>query len=295
MGIKVSKYIPTSYGTTTGTTVNDIPEGESFQDVLVLNQTALKAMTIDAMVAESSTGSVNPDAVDAAAIMKFRGTLGNHVQAPIPKDDWDGGSPKTYTPSQVNKTPTKDNSTTNTTVTDKTTNTDSTTDTQSANNTDSKVDSDNTTNTSSKSVINPGYTEGEVYNSGNLKCSDEMNEYFAKAAKKYNIDVKLLKAVAYAESNFNPNCESHAGAMGVMQLMPKTAKGMGVDDAFDAEQNIMGGARYLSIQLERFNGDISLALAAYNAGPGNVRKYGGIPPFEETQNYVKKVLKNYKS
>lgn len=302
MGIKVSKYIPTTYdNTATANTAQTSPEGESFQDVLVLNQTALKAMAIDAMVAQSSTGSVNPDAVDAAAIMKFRGTLGSHVQAPVPKDDWTGGTPKTYTPSQVNKTPTNgaDSTVKDTTNNQSTTGTQTAGDTQSPDNTQAatdttnKADTDNKNNTSTESVINPGYTEGEVYNEGNLKCSDEMNEYFAKAAEKYDIDVKLLKSVAYAESNFNPKCESHAGAMGVMQLMPKTAKGMGVEDAFDAEQNIMGGARYLSIQLERFDGDVSLALAAYNAGPGNVRKYGGIPPFEETQNYVKKVLKNY--
>lgn len=287
MGIKVSKYVPTSYGNTTSTTtIRDISEGESFQEVLVLNQTALKAMTIDAMVAESSTGSVNPDAVDAAAIMKFRGTLGSHVQAPIPQDDWDGGSPKVATASQTDQT-TANNTTT--TVTDNSTNTESTT------NTTTDTENETTTSTSDTSIINKGYTDGEVYNSGNLECSDELNEYFKEAAETYNIDVKLLKSVAYAESNFNPDCTSSAGAMGIMQLMPKTAKGMGVEDAYDAEQNIMGGARYLSIQLERFDGDISLALAAYNAGPGNVQKYGGIPPFEETQNYVEKVLKNYKS
>ena len=81
-----------------------------------------------------------------------------------------------------------------------------------------------------------------------------------------------------------------SGAMGVMQLMPETAKELGVTDSFDAEQNIMGGANYLSKKLAEYDGDVSLALAAYNAGSGNVNKYGGIPPFTETQNYVKKIL-----
>lgn len=118
---------------------------------------------------------------------------------------------------------------------------------------------------------------------------ESMDSIFQEAASRYGIPEKLIKSVARAESNFNPRAVSHAGAMGVMQLMPGTAKSLGVTDPFDARQNIMGGAGYLKKNLDRFGGDISLALAAYNAGPGSVDKYGGIPPYKETQNYVKKV------
>lgn len=117
-----------------------------------------------------------------------------------------------------------------------------------------------------------------------------MDEMFEEAAWAYDISVDLLKAVAKAESNFNPGAVSHAGAIGVMQLMPGTASSLGVTNPYDARQNILGGAKYLKGNLEKFGGDVSLALAAYNAGPGSVEKYGGIPPYAETQNYVKKVL-----
>lgn len=118
----------------------------------------------------------------------------------------------------------------------------------------------------------------------------DLDEIFQRAAERYQVPVNLLKAVAKAESGFNPNAVSPAGAQGVMQLMPATAAGLGVLDSFDPEQNIMGGAHYLSGMLERYHGDVRLTLAAYNAGSGNVSKYGGVPPFPETQNYIKKVL-----
>lgn len=117
-----------------------------------------------------------------------------------------------------------------------------------------------------------------------------LDTIFQKASDAFHVPVGLLKAVARAESNFDPMAESHAGAQGIMQLMPGTAKALGVTNAFDPVQNIMGGAKYLSQQLERYGGDTVLALAAYNAGPGNVAKYNGVPPFEETRNYITKVM-----
>ena len=122
-----------------------------------------------------------------------------------------------------------------------------------------------------------------------LQTTASLEQIFDEAARTYNVPKNLIKAIAKAESDFRPDATSKAGAQGIMQLMPATARELGVTDAYDPYQNIMGGTKYISQMHAKYDGNVSLALAAYNAGSNNVAKYGGIPPFKETQNYVVKV------
>jgi soluble lytic murein transglycosylase-like protein len=121
----------------------------------------------------------------------------------------------------------------------------------------------------------------------------DLENIINQASQTYDIPAKLIKSVIKHESNFNPNAVSSAGATGLMQLMPKTARSLGADNPLDPEQNILAGSKYLKQMLVKYDNDINLALAAYNAGPGNVDKYGGIPPFKETQNYVRKITSSF--
>ena len=121
----------------------------------------------------------------------------------------------------------------------------------------------------------------------------EYGSIIKQASERFSMEPSLIKAVIKAESDFNDRATSKKGAQGLMQLMPKTADDMDVQDPYNPEENIFGGARYLSIMLERFNNDKELALAAYNAGPEKVAAHNGIPPFAETKAFIKRVLKYY--
>jgi soluble lytic murein transglycosylase-like protein len=121
----------------------------------------------------------------------------------------------------------------------------------------------------------------------------QIDALVSQNAQSQEVDPSLIKAIIANESGFNANATSGAGAQGLMQLMPGTAAGLGVTDAYDPAQNVAGGTKYIKGLLQRFNGDVRLAVAAYNAGPGAVEKYGGVPPYAETQNYVQNVLSSY--
>ena len=129
----------------------------------------------------------------------------------------------------------------------------------------------------------------QTVSAANLGTVKSYAQIFNEAAATYGVDVKLLTAMAKQESDFNPNSKSASGAVGIMQLMPSTATDLGVTNPYDAYENIMGGAKLISQLLHKYDGNTNVALAAYNAGSGNVDKYGGIPPFSGVYNYIEKV------
>jgi soluble lytic murein transglycosylase-like protein len=148
------------------------------------------------------------------------------------------------------------------------------------------------------SLADDKFKPGQSSSSSPPSAAQQLNSasvkpYVQEAAAKYNVDPALIEAVIKQESAYNASAQSHVGAQGLMQLMPGTAKDLGVQNSLDPKENVMGGTKYLAQLMDMFDGNLTKVLAGYNAGPGNVQKYGGVPPFEETQNYVEKVLNNY--
>lgn len=182
---------------------------------------------------------------------------------------------------------------------------DSTTLTETANATTSTNKSEGQTFESLVNEASSNVSAGETYNVGGYNITIPslsnttvqntiknlgLDEIITKASEKYNVPEALIYKVIETESYFNTNCVSSAGATGLMQIMPFNNEYLGISDATDPYQNIMGGVKLLKQYIDMYDGDLKLGLAAYNAGPGNVNKYNGVPPFNETQNYIRKIL-----
>lgn len=160
----------------------------------------------------------------------------------------------------------------------------------------SKVDDIDTSSITNSTLLNAIQEVNEArrdYSKPEVSSKSQILDMINRVSRENGVDEKLVQALIKQESGFNPNAKSKAGAMGLMQLMPFTAKSLGVNNPYNATQNVQGGVKYLKSLLNKYNGNVILALAAYNAGPNAVDKYDGVPPYKETQNYVKSILANY--
>lgn len=151
------------------------------------------------------------------------------------------------------------------------------------------------TPTPAEPYMDPQWTVPKPPSMDNVVPPEEIHRMIELEAQRNHIDPLLIEAIIRNESGFNPWAVSPTGALGLMQLMPDTAAQVGVTDPFDPAQNIAGGSAYLALQLRNFGGDVSLAVAAYNAGPAAVQRWGGIPPYQETMNYVSNVVSDYRT
>jgi soluble lytic murein transglycosylase-like protein len=161
-------------------------------------------------------------------------------------------------------------------------------------NEDASADTATAVSSLSRPEFPPAKSPVQIHLTPRQKNAEKRYHHFVlEAAARYQVEPEIIKAIIMAESGFNPNAVSKVGARGLMQLMPRTAKFLGVKDSFKPGHNIDAGVRYFRQLLDQFDGEIKLALAAYNAGSCNVKKYGGVPPFKATRIYIKKVLKYY--
>lgn len=281
-GITILPYIDQSaYTKSSGTSSSSVKESSdtseaSFDETLNSAQKAAAALAVDSLISSSDS-----DAVTTAMLQNYLND--NNIKITL--------TPTSAATASANNANANTNINTNATGTTTNTYNAGVPAGSASDSTNASADSTSApTADSTAPASNTNYS-----NDGSLKCSAELEAYFEEASKTYGVDIKLLKAIAKQESNFNANATSKSGAMGIMQLMPFTAKELGIDDAYDAKSNIMGGAKLIAKLLDKYDGNKTLALAAYNAGSSNVDKYGGVPPFNETQNYVRKVLSYYNS
>ena len=301
MKISITSYTDTEITNFTSnissaSSVYTMPEAD-FNSQLAAAKRAITSLSVDTVLSENKEAALNAAAVLSKSSRADLQAIGNVMSDYASSSDSTTASDAAtailqaagYAPVS-NSTTATNNASANSNGTDTTvaTNSSSTSSTVSSTVSSTETATDTaapTTETSSSNLVSS--------TSKNLTCSEELESYFKEAAETYNVDINLLKAIAKTESSFNPSATSSAGAMGVMQLMPFVAEELVIEDAYDAHDNIMGGASVIASHLEKYDGNLSLALAAYNAGSGAVDRAGGVPSY--ASKYVSKVLGFYEA